>query len=250
MKKRETQDIQAEIDFFNKIAEEEGHFDTISDDIYKLIFNKINPYFGNNLLEAGCGCGAFGLRIKQKKHSINIVGVDINQKFIDSAKKTEIYNNLICANLEDKNIFQSAEFDTIVCPYILHHFPDMRNVINNFLYWLKPNGYLIIIDPNGSNLILKMSYLLRLLLSKFIDTKNYASINESHKSISDLLKNLKKMQICLIETFEHKPRFGFKLFPFSFLEFFTIIQKILLKIYKLLPFEKFRGSDLIIIAKK
>lgn len=250
MRQKRTQDIQAEINFFNQVAAKNDHFDTISDEVYKLIFDKINPYFGNKLLDAGCGSGAFGLRIKQKKTSINIVGVDINQKFIDLAKKTEVYSILIRANLEDKKIFRNEEFDTIICPYILHHFPDLENFIDNCFHWLKPGGYLIIIDPNGSNLVLKLSYLLRLSLSNFIDTTSYASINESNKSVPDFLKNLKNFRICLIETFEHKSRSGLKLFPPSLISILVFFQKVLLKIYKVLPFIKFKGSDLIIVAEK
>lgn len=249
MKKR-TQDIQAEISFFDRISQEISDYDTISDTTYKLIFDKISPYFGSDLLEAGCGSGSFGSRIKQRKDNINITGIDINQKFIKLAKKKGVYNNLICANLEDKNIFKKGEFDTIVCPYILHHFPNLEKVTNNIFYWLKPGGYLIIIDPNGSNLVLKTSYFLRLFLSKFVDTTNYASVNESHKSIPNLLKNLKNFRICSIETFENKPRLGLKSSSFSLITILAFSQKILLKIYKFLPFAKFNGSDLIIIAKK
>lgn len=245
------QNKQVEIEFFNKLAEANEDYDTISENVYELILNKISPYFGDNLLEAGCGSGAFGLRIKSKKKETKIVGVDLNQKLVNLALKNEIYSKLICADIENKNLFKKSQFDTIICPYLLHHFPDIQEVVDNCYYWLKPKGHLIVIDPNGSNLILKISYLLRkFIISKITNTKKYASGNESHKSVPFFLKSLKKFEICSIETFEHKTKISLKLFPLTFIKTLAIIQKFLLKIYKNLFFIKFRGSDLIIISKK
>lgn len=244
------QNIQAEIDFFNKIAENNGSYDTISEDVYNNIFIKINPHIKNRVLEAGCGTGAFGLRIKKHHPNIHIIGVDLNQKLVNIAKGTEIYEKLLCANLEDQGIFKQSEFDTIICPYLLHHLPDMQQVVDNFYYWLKPNGYVVIIDPNGSNLIMKISQLLRVILSKFIDIGDYASINEAHKSVCEFKRCLAKYKMCSIETFQHKSRVPFKLFPFSYVNVFAIIQKTLLKFYEFLPFVKYPGSDLIIISEK
>lgn len=250
MGKRKTQNLQVEIEFFDKVATEYGHFDTMAEEVYSEIFDNINSYIGNDVLDAGCGTGAFGRRIKDRALNRAITGVDINQNFIDLARNTFSYNDLICANLEDRKIFKASNFDTIICPYILHHFPEMKDVVDNFYYWLKPGGFLVIVDPNGSNLILRASYILRLILSKFIDTQNYASVNESHKHVYEFKKCLKEYEIFEFKTFENRSDFKIKLFPFSLINFLGFIQKVLLKLYNLNPLVRFSGSDLIIIAKK
>lgn len=154
------QNIQAEIDFFDRAANECGDYDVMAEESYIEIFNNVNSHISGEVLEAGCGSGAFGRRIIDRGSNRVITGVDINQKLIDIAAKTHSYKELLCANLENRKIFEASSFDTVVCPYILHHFPDMQDVVDNFYYWLKPGGYIVIIDPNGSNPILWASYIL------------------------------------------------------------------------------------------
>lgn len=243
-----TQDVQAEIDFFDKIAE---HDDSFSEREYKIIFDKVGKYLSNRILEAGCSSGSFGAKAKQSDASLNITGVDINQKFIDMARKRMVYDRLLCANLESKSLFKEQEFDNIFCPFVIHHFPKIKTVINNLSFWIKRGGYIVIVDPNGSNLILRISYLFRKILVNFFgNIKNYASINESHKSINTFKKYLQDYEITLIETFDRDQGINFVSFPFSFLGIAAIIQKFLLKIYKKIPFIKYHGSDLIIVARK
>ncbi|MCX6794949.1 MAG: glycosyltransferase [Candidatus Falkowbacteria bacterium] len=250
MPKIQTQNISAELEFFDRIAAEHGGMDTISEEAYEIIFNKIKPYLRGSLLEAGCGSGPFGLKIKQNFLNISITGVDINKKFIDLAERTGVYNKLICANLENKDIFFSNSFEVIICPYTVHHFPDISQVINNFFYWLKPGGYLLLIEPNGSNLVLRLSYWLRIILSKFINIKTWASVNESHKSVSELTANLNNFKICSIDSFALQARRKARLSLLNPISILAFIQKILLEFYQYCPFVKFGGSDLIIIAKK
>lgn len=244
------QDTQNEIEFFNRTIKNGERYDTISEKVFELILDKIIPHIGTKILDAGCGSGVFGLGIKSKKSDVSIIGIDLNQNFVNLSLNTGAYDKTVCANIEQEDTFEESQFDTIVCPYLMHHFPDIQTVLDNCFNWLKPGGYIVIVDPNGSNLVLKVSYLLRFLLSKVINTSKYASINESHKSIPVFLKGLSKFEICSIETFEHKSKEKLRLFPITLINMLATSQKILMKIYKHIPFIKFGGSDLIIIAKK
>lgn len=242
------QNIQAEIDFFDKIIE---YDDSFSEREYKIIFDKIAPYLNGYMLEAGCSSGSFGVRTKQLRPNLYIVGVDINQKFINLAQERNVYDKLLCANLEDRILFNKSEFNTVFCPFVLHHLPDLKNTIDNLDFWLKPGGYLIIVDPNGSNLILRMSYLLRKILFKFINNvKNYASINESNKSVASFKKCLKNYEICFIETFNRDSNIKLNSISFFLIYLLSFIRKVLLMAYRAIPFLKYSGSDLIIVARK
>ena len=245
-----TQDIKSEIKFFDKIADKYDHYDTISEKDYKQILDKIIPYLGNNILDAGCATGDFAKRIKKIKANIKISGIDLNKKLIKLAALSRIYNKVICGNIENETIFKKNEFDTIICLSLLHHFPDIKYVINNCRRWLKPNGYLIIIDPNGSNLILKISYFIRLLMGKFVRDNNCASPNESHKTVSTFVKALGNFNIVKIESLEDNLPYPIRFFPFSFMNTLVYTRKKLLDFYKKLPFVKYGGSGLIIVAQK
>lgn len=244
------QDIQAEIAFFQKAARE-GRVNTVSEEVYHQILAKIKPYLGHRVLEAGCGAGTFGERIKRKKPQITLIGVDLTKKMIDLAKEKGIYQKLYCQNIEDKTTFKKLSFDAIICPYLLHHLPEAQRSINNFHRWLKPGGYLIIIDPNGSNFILKISYLMRIIGAQFIDyNNNFASINEKNKTVPEFKRHLYRYKIIKIITFQHKNPQNQKInFPFA-IKVLGWIRKKIVKLYAYLPFIKWKGSDLIIVAQK
>ena len=196
------QNIEAEICFFNS----ENDFEVHEEGFYNRIIRSIGKYISTEVLEAGCGSGAFGQRIKNSIPNIVITGVDLNEKLVSLARQKNFYKELKPDNLEKNNLFEENSFDTIICPYILHHFPNMSEVFKNFNRWLKPGGRIIIIDPNGSNLVMKTSYCLRILLSKFSEIKNAASINERPKTMKEFKKNLKGYRIIHLETFDYYER--------------------------------------------
>ena len=245
-----TQDVKSEIKFFDQIANKIDYYDTISEKDYKQIFDKIKPYLGKNILDAGCATGDFARRIKKIKANIKISGIDLNKKLIKLAASFRIYNKVICGNIENETIFKKNEFDTIICLSLLHHFPDIKYVIGNCRRWLKPKGHLIIIDPNGSNLILKISYTIRLLMGKFVRDNNCASPNESHKPVGTFVKALSDFEVVKIESLEDNLPQPIKFLPFSFMNTLVYARKKLLDIYKKLPFVKYGGSGLIIVARK
>jgi len=245
------QDIKAEIAFFNK-AVIQGRVETASNELYEQVFFRIKPYLGDNIMEAGCGSGAFGQRIKREKPQASLIGVDLTPAMIDLAGKKKIYDSLFCKNIEDETVFVKEKFDTIVCPYLLHHLPSIQHVTNNFYKWLKPGGYLIIIDPNGSNLVLKFSYILRLIIMKiFIIQNNFASVNEKNKSISEFMFYLNNYKLKSVNTFFYNHKRSRSSHQASLLLYvFSLVRQEILKLYSYLPFIPFGGSDLIIVAKK
>ena len=245
------QDIQAEIRFFNKIVETGVHYDTLPEGVYTFIFELIAPYLSpEKILEAGCGTGAFGMKIKQCSQKVHLVGVDLNDNFVKIAATHGIYSELYCANLEDRTLFPPHTFTCIVCPYVLHHFPEMQQVVDNFYSWLQPDGYLIIIDPNGSNVILKLSYYLRWCISKFSSSQKHGSVNESHKSVDEFKKVLRHFQLISIKTFQPHGILDLNLCCFSLITWLALVREVLLCIYHRLPFIKYPHSDVIIIAQK
>lgn len=247
------QNLKEEIDFFNRLVKKDVLGEAVlSEKIYEHIFNIINPYIKSKTLEAGCGTGNFGPAIRRyhENNNLLLVGIDLNKNLLNYAAKTDSYNEIICGDLNDKDIFETESFETIIATFVIHHFQDILPVINNFYYWLKKGGFLIILDPNGSNPILKISFFSRKILSKFINTGDYFSKNESHKSLKEFQKSLKNFKICDIETFDFETDNKIILKPFKLINFLSLLREILLKSYKYLSLSKFKGSSLIIIAQK
>lgn len=245
----EIQDLNEEINFFNRFNNE---YNTITADTFNIIYEELNKLNIQGLiLEAGCGTATFGKKLIEKNEKISIIGVDINERFINQINKFKITRyKALHGNLNNKDLFQTKTFDAIIFPYVLHHFRDINKVIKNSHYWLKENGIIVIIDPNGSNPVLKFSYKCRFYLQKIFPKRlsKYGSKNEKHIPADVFLYNLKGLfKISVFKSFLIKTKI---VNIFNIIMFMLYSRLILLKIYNVLPVSKFPGSDIIIIGEK
>jgi len=151
----------------------------------KSIFSRMTPFnrYHNNyfyklvlslstdakyILDYGCGDGSESL-IFQKK-SYQVLGFDISESGIRKAyikiKENKIKNIsfsvMDCENLS----FKDNVFDIIFGRGILHHI-DIKKAFKEIIRVLKPNGYVVFLEPLGINPLFK--YLRKLLPS--IETK-------------------------------------------------------------------------------
>ena len=245
------QNKEDEITFFNNIIDDACEYDTLTDEFYDYFFNlddlTIAPK--SKILECGCGAGAFGKRFANLNLFLNIVGVDISNKMVEIANNCNNNYKAIVGDLENKNIFKSNTFDIIICPMILHHFPNISNVMDNLYYWLKDNGRIVIIEPNGSNPVNKLSKIIRHLI-EFLLGKEYimhhklATPNETDHSLVDYKKSLKDNGYTLI----HIETIHFPQRNVSLLSIVGVKNVMYLLSNRLLM--PYGGSCIIIIAKK
>lgn len=244
------QDLEKEIDFFN--ASTEGEYNTIPINSFNYIYTELNKLsLHGSILEAGCGTAAFGKKLIERNEKISVIGVDINRKFIERIEKSKIPRyKAFCGNLEDEHLFEARTFDFIIFPYVLHHTPNISKIIKNSSYWLKDNGFIVIIDPNGSNLILRLSYKLRDCLYRFFPKRisKYASVNERCIPVNVFLDSCKRFfRDIVIKDFLIDSKPADRL---SFIGILGNIRYLLLKAYYLLHLTQYAGSDLIIIGEK
>lgn len=247
-----TQNKEYEINMFNDIAKN-SYYDVFEEDSYKLIIDLINSQKINikgKILEAGCGTGAFGKRLLSSFKDINIIGVDISPVMVEKAKDEKINYNATLGDLEDKNLFSKEEFDHIFCPFILHHFPDISKVVENFSYWIKKDGYVIIIEPNGDNPVDKFSKFCRKILEfllgkKFVVKNALTTPNETDHTIKTYDK------FFLLNEFKNLFKTSFFLIPDTALNIVGKIKDIMFIILrKLFPKANFSGTVVMLIYKK
>lgn len=160
-----------EIELFEKNIE---NYEEKIDEVY---FNKILNFLNENqsygvVLEAGCGTGTYGLKLKKKLKIDYLFGVDISKKMIEKFNSKKVKDTIgIAGDLENSNLFQDSKFDTIIFHNILHHFPNFENVIYCSKKWLKENGKIIVIEPNGDSIPLLLSSKMRNILTFFLGKK-------------------------------------------------------------------------------
>jgi len=147
-----SQDTKAEQLWFNTFDVERDVRD-ISE--FETVFHLLSLYDDLNglLLDVGCGYGGFNNYFIA--NGFDVVGVDVS--------KTMLQRNHGChVVLADAlNLpFQPHAFAYIFCAGVLHHFRHLASVILEMQRVLKGNGRLFIYEPNGSNLLLKLSNVL------------------------------------------------------------------------------------------
>lgn len=209
-----------EIELFEK------NIDNYEEKIDENYFNKILRFLDKNqnygvVLEAGCGTGTYGLKLKQNLKFEYLYGIDISNKMIEKFNSKKIANTKgIAGDLENQNLFKKNQFDTIIFHNILHHFPNFENVINCADIWLKDNGIIIVIEPNGDSIPLNLSSTMRKILTFFLGKKYLINnqivtpneTNHNYRVYEDIFTKykFKIKKINIIENISKNKLYNFK----------------------------------------
>lgn len=121
----------------------------------KWMFNLIQPYLGERILESGCGIGNITQFLKNKNL---IVGVDFNDRNLKEIKKR--FSNQKGFIFLKKDIFKHKDmqdlrhynFDTILGLNILEHIKDDRACLKKMNNLLKDGGCIILLCPSYPSL--------------------------------------------------------------------------------------------------
>jgi len=114
--------------------------------------SKLDISSDDTLLDIACGSGAPTLRIAAKTGS-NVVGIDINEQGIETARKQA--QELELAGQAKFEIvdgskplqFEESSFDGLICVDAVNHIPGREAVFANWHRVLKPGGRLVFTDP-------------------------------------------------------------------------------------------------------
>ena len=105
------------------------------------------------ILEIGCGMGIMANMMATKTNG-NVLGIDLCQPFIESAKKEFNHPNLSFGVMDfnKPEDFLHRKFDYIVGNGILHHlYHHLDEALVNIKKLLKPGGKMIFLEPNIYN---------------------------------------------------------------------------------------------------
>ena len=103
--------------------------------------NLLNKHTVNkniNILDAGCGSGLVGEKLKKLGYT-NIIGVDFSQDMLDLVKK-EIYQHLELIDLNKNLKYQDNYFDAITCVGTFTYGHVKANALEEFIRITKQNG--------------------------------------------------------------------------------------------------------------
>jgi 2-polyprenyl-3-methyl-5-hydroxy-6-metoxy-1,4-benzoquinol methylase len=173
------------------------------------------------ILDLGCGNGQN--TIKASKNVKRVVGIDINESMINSAKRSSqrlgIENiKFETADLGKKLKYQSNSFDKIMFLDVLEHLMKRNQMLKEVKRVLKPQGWLLLVVPNNQTSWKK--------LQRSVGLNSYSDpthkIEFSEKGIRSLL-NKHRFKI---------EYFGYDKFDTPLRGLFDIIGGISLTLYK------------------
>lgn len=129
------------------------------------VWNRFQGKSAVRILELGCGTGTFGRRLLTEHDAITVVGVEILpdrlkklQSLLDESGMSGRYQAVI-GDILSPELFAPGSFDVVLAPSVLHHIEHLKQstLPGNIHRWLRPGGYLLILDPNGANPVLQLS---------------------------------------------------------------------------------------------
>jgi len=99
---------------------------------------------GKNVLDAGCGTGLLGTRIKTRR----LVGIEISPAMIAQARGRGVYDELVEGDLTGAMAARDDTFDIIASSCVLYHLADFAPFFREAARLLVPGGYLFFsVDP-------------------------------------------------------------------------------------------------------
>lgn len=243
------QNIDSELTFFSCRAEEPTYNKYVAEQV--ISFANLNPH--SKILDAGCGGGYWGRKFALCGH--RSVGVDLSESMISLAEKKAVKGQSFVVGNIGKPLALQNDFDVLLFGGIFHHFPcysDLEQVLCNLSKHLKGGGKLILIEPNGSNPVVKVSRIVGRLLGKFTNL-DIATENETMHSVRRYRYLLKKhgyiiKKIGMLNNYIDDKNSECAV-DSVLMNFMLAIRKLLYRVtWKSLP-KLCRGNEVVIIAK-
>lgn len=102
-----------------------------------------------DLLDVGCGTGSYSIPLASR-FSLRLTGVDVSSEMLDQARSKLPDGNWVNQDFMEWN--PSIHYDIILMVYVIHLFRDWRAAVNRAVNILNPNGVLMIVTDDHSDL--------------------------------------------------------------------------------------------------
>lgn len=120
---------------------------------WNFVLNIMGNFESKRILDVGCGFGRESILLS--KYGGLVKGIDISTKTIEVAKKNAFDQGIENINFEVLNVevldCLEGKYDIILCKASLHHFYDVKEIINKLYGCLDNNGLMIALEPKSEN---------------------------------------------------------------------------------------------------
>ncbi|MCU1267201.1 MAG: methyltransferase type 11 [Acidobacteria bacterium] len=126
------------------------------------VIKEIQYYYGDkvdqlNILDLGCGTGAFLYELSQRRHQGSLVGIDLVPVEMKPPTKTQI--DFIVGDIKNltqllyQHSYGGRSFNVILAMHVLYHVPNVSALLETITQWLSADGVFITTANSNHNLL-------------------------------------------------------------------------------------------------
>lgn len=97
-----------------------------------------------SVLDVGCGTGLVGKALRARGCEARLVGLDISQASLRIARRTDAYDALERADLQQPLDVEDNGVDALVCAGVMTYLPDVEAVWREFARVVRPGGTVVV----------------------------------------------------------------------------------------------------------
>ncbi len=121
------------------------------------IIDNLNLKQGDTVADFGCGAGAYVFAASEKVGDTGkVLAVDLDEAILEkikreSEKKGNVNIKTILANVENVVPIENFSCDVIILSNLLSLVKNIDNILNQVKKYLKPEGYILVVDWKNSD---------------------------------------------------------------------------------------------------
>jgi SAM-dependent methyltransferase len=127
------------------------------------------------ILDVGCGSGDNARLLKERRPQSIVFGITLSQTELEAASQDLEAGWVADIETSDLAFLGSRTFDAIIFSHVLEHLREPPKILERFLRFLKPEGFLLIAVPN----VLVWSQRLKFMAGQF-EYLNGGVLDDTH----------------------------------------------------------------------
>ena len=113
---------------------------------YRAQLSEIGRIRPKNLIDVGCGSGAFLCRVEEAFPDIRLNGLDISGEMVEETRQRLSDTATVTVGDSEHMPLESAQYQAVTCNMSIHHYPRPQDALNEMYRILEPGGTLLLND--------------------------------------------------------------------------------------------------------